>query len=46
MTYNLFIDTNECLSDPCQNGGTCKNKLNAYTCACKAGYYGVNCQNS
>ena len=28
----------------CQNGGTCVNNLNGYSCACRAGFSGSNCQ--
>ncbi|XP_066298234.1 zonadhesin-like [Branchiostoma lanceolatum] len=34
----------ECRSDPCQNGATCIDQLNGYTCECTAGYKGVNCE--
>jgi collagen type VI alpha len=35
---------NECQSNPCQNGGTCVDGLNAYTCKCPAGYTGQHCE--
>eukprot|EP00112_Aurelia_sp_Birch-Aquarium-sp1_P024171 Seg750.16 transcript_id=Seg750.16/GoldUCD/mRNA.D3Y31 product=Fibropellin-1 protein_id=Seg750.16/GoldUCD/D3Y31 len=38
------VDINECLSDPCQNGGTCSNEVNQYACTCAAGYTDTNCQ--
>ncbi|XP_035699745.1 IgGFc-binding protein-like isoform X2 [Branchiostoma floridae] len=34
----------ECRSDPCQNGATCIDNDNGYTCNCAAGYKGVNCE--
>ena len=34
---------NECLSDPCQNGATCIDQHNSYTCICAIGYEGTNC---
>ncbi|XP_060598944.1 protein jagged-1-like, partial [Ruditapes philippinarum] len=37
-------DTNKCVSDPCQNNGTCNNILKSYTCSCQPGYEGVNCE--
>ena len=41
-----FIDVDECASSPCQNGGTCTDHVNQYTCACVEGYTGENCQTS
>ncbi|KAI0242791.1 hypothetical protein LSAT2_011097 [Lamellibrachia satsuma] len=40
----MFVDTNECASNPCQNGGTCNDEVNKYSCDCGLGYAGVNCQ--
>ena len=38
----------DCASNPCQNGGTCTERLtdgvNSYSCACAAGYSGNNCE--
>lgn len=45
IKYNMaFSDFNECESNPCQNGGTCTDHLNQYSCRCAHGYTGVNCQ--
>jgi hypothetical protein len=33
-----------CASFPCQNGGTCVNGVNSFTCQCPIGFYGVQCQ--
>ncbi|MFT3771512.1 MAG: calcium-binding EGF-like domain-containing protein [Minicystis sp.] len=33
----------DCASNPCQNGGTCTDGVNSYTCACPAGFTGTNC---
>lgn len=38
------VDQNECLNDPCQNGGTCHNQEPSYICDCPRGYYGKNCE--
>lgn len=37
-----FVNT--CISNPCQNEGTCVNGLNMYTCYCKEGWSGINCE--
>lgn len=38
------VDLDECLNDPCQNGGTCHNQDPSYICDCPRGYYGKNCE--
>ncbi len=35
---------NDCVGDPCQNGGTCADGTGTYTCSCVAGYSGTNCE--
>ena len=40
-----LADIDECISDPCQNGGTCKDEGNRFTCHCKDGYNGRTCEN-
>ena len=44
--YDVFFasDTNECASNPCQNGAECDDEVNRYTCECKPGYVGTNCE--
>ena len=41
----IFVDVDECASSQCQNGGTCIDGINVYTCNCVPGYAGENCQN-
>ena len=43
-TNVLLTDTNECDSNPCTNGATCNNEVNAYNCTCVEGYIGYNCE--
>lgn len=43
--YHWFIkDIDDCQNSPCQNGGTCRDKLNSYVCACNPGFKGDNCE--
>ena len=39
-------DINECVSNPCQNGGNCTDGVNGYTCTCELGYEGLSCETS
>uniref|UniRef100_A0A8W8MKL8 Uncharacterized protein n=1 Tax=Magallana gigas TaxID=29159 RepID=A0A8W8MKL8_MAGGI len=42
--YNIVCeDINECLRNPCQNGGTCSNNNGSYTCMCAHGWTGTIC---
>ena len=43
---HLSADIDECSPDPCENGGTCTDGINSYTCACIPGYDGANCSTS
>jgi len=40
----LYTDTNECNSNPCVNGATCNDEVNAYNCTCIEGYTGNSCE--
>ena len=39
-----IVDIKECNSNPCRNGGTCTDRVNGYTCKCRAGYTNDNCE--
>lgn len=38
------LGVDECASSPCQNGGSCINRLNMYYCECATGFSGINCE--
>lgn len=40
----MFKDYDECVQNPCVNGGTCYNNEGSYTCYCPAGWTGPNCE--
>ncbi len=40
-----IIKVMQCLiSQPCRNNGTCVNNIGDYTCVCRVGYTGKNCE--
>ena len=44
LCLDFYTDTDECASDPCQNGATCNDQVNGYTCACAPGYESTHCE--
>ncbi|MCP3664211.1 MAG: calcium-binding EGF-like domain-containing protein [Gammaproteobacteria bacterium] len=38
------LEIDECDSSPCQNGATCNQMVNHYSCTCAAGYTGDHCE--
>ena len=38
-----YLDIDECLSNPCVNGGSCINGVNSYRCNCLSGWEGPHC---
>lgn len=41
--FCLFVDINDCKINPCENGGTCVDEVNAFKCICKEGWEGALC---
>ncbi|XP_073821482.1 protein eyes shut-like [Musca autumnalis] len=41
---NCEENVDECMSNPCQNGGHCRDRNNGYTCTCQPGYLGDHCE--
>ena len=41
--YNLIRDGNDCIANPCHNGGTCHDGCNSFTCSCTGGFIGDTC---
>ena len=44
LNVMIFLDIDECATIPCQNGGSCTDQVNGYTCNCVDGYYGNDCE--
>ena len=41
-----FLDIDDCASFPCDNNGTCFDRLDGYTCRCLLGFTGDDCETS
>ncbi|XP_074046823.1 sushi, nidogen and EGF-like domain-containing protein 1 isoform X1 [Macrotis lagotis] len=37
-------EINECESQPCLNGGSCKDRIASFLCICGSGYMGLHCE--
>ncbi|XP_059408326.1 protein Z, vitamin K-dependent plasma glycoprotein b [Carassius carassius] len=42
--WTKYYDGDQCRSNPCKHGGTCKDGIGGYTCTCAEMYSGTNCQ--
>ena len=43
-TQPVFLDINECSSNPCLNGGTCIDGVNKFHCNCPTYLNGITCE--
>ena len=39
----LLSDIDDCIRVTCNNGGTCEDGINSFTCVCSYGYKGKFC---
>ena len=42
--FMLIADIDNCLVEPCKNGGVCKDLRAAFSCTCAPGYTGDTCE--
>ena len=42
---HCVADADDCFPNPCNNGGSCTDRVNGYRCECAAGYDGRICDN-
>lgn len=40
----FFSGSDPCVPSPCENGATCSSDGNSYSCSCRIGWMGKNCQ--
>ena len=43
LKLHYLADTDECTSQPCSNGGVCKDGVNEFKCTCPKGTTGKTC---
>ena len=44
LVVSSFSDIDDCVNVTCQNGGSCIDGINNFTCSCQMGYTGVWCE--
>ncbi|XP_023373463.1 coagulation factor IX, partial [Otolemur garnettii] len=42
--WKQYVDGDQCESNPCLNGGSCRDDVNSYECWCRLGFEGKNCE--
>ena len=40
----FYLDVDDCMFNPCENGGNCTDGVNEYSCKCVHGYIGTDCE--
>ena len=40
----VTVNIDDCVNEPCLNGGRCNDGVASYTCTCMPGYVGDNCE--
>jgi len=44
LHHSPLLDIDECVNHTCQNGGSCVDGVNNYSCNCMPGFTGDRCQ--
>lgn len=42
--WTIYYDGDQCKTNPCQHGGTCKDKIGGYSCKCTDMFTGHDCE--
>ena len=43
FNFKMFLDIDDCVTNPCLNDGVCVDGVNAFTCKCAHGFRGDTC---
>ncbi|KAM9321314.1 coagulation factor X [Gastrophryne carolinensis] len=42
--WSKYVDGDQCETNPCQYGGSCKDAIGGFTCLCMSGFEGKRCE--